>query len=141
VRPAPPPGLDDAGEHEGASGDPGTAGGGQPRVGARAWRCADLGGLDLLRASVSEFAFRPHAHEEFFLALTETGAAAPVYRRGRHAIGPGDLIVLNPEEAHAGGASGRRFKTARQDRQAASEFAAMAASSPRLTPRPEASAR
>jgi AraC-like DNA-binding protein len=73
--------------------------------GARAWRCADLGGLDLFRASVSEFAFRPHAHEEFFLALTETGAASPVYRRGRHAIGPGDLIVLNPEEAHAGGPS------------------------------------
>jgi hypothetical protein len=61
--------------------------------GARAWRCADLGGLDLFRASVSEFAFRPHAHEEFVLALTETGAASPVYRRGRHAIGPGDLIV------------------------------------------------
>lgn len=71
--------------------------------GARAWWCADLGGLELFRASVSQFTFRPHAHEEFFIALTETGLAAPVYRGDKHAIGPGDMIVLNPEEGHAGG--------------------------------------
>jgi AraC-like ligand binding domain len=47
--------------------------------------------------------FRPHAHEEFFIALTEAGRAASIYRRDTHAIGPGDIIVLNPEEAHAGG--------------------------------------
>jgi AraC-like DNA-binding protein len=67
------------------------------------WRAADLGGVELFRATLSEFAFRPHAHEEFFIALTEGGLATPTYRRGRHVIGPGDLIVLNPEEAHAGG--------------------------------------
>lgn len=66
---------------------------------ARMWRTADLGGLELLRATLSEFAFRPHAHEEFFTALTETGLATPTYRRTTHVIGPGDLIVLNPEEA------------------------------------------
>jgi AraC-like DNA-binding protein len=70
---------------------------------ARMWRAADLGGLELLRATLSEFAFRPHAHEEFFIALTEGGLATPTYRRNTHVIGPGDLIVLNPEEAHAGG--------------------------------------
>jgi AraC-like DNA-binding protein len=70
---------------------------------ARIWRAADLGGLELLRATLSEFAFRPHAHEEFFIALTEAGLATPSYRRTTHVIGPGDLIVLNPEEAHAGG--------------------------------------
>jgi AraC-like DNA-binding protein len=67
------------------------------------WRAEDLGGLELFRATLSEFAFRPHAHEEFFIALTEGGLATPTYRGGRHVIGPGDLIVLNPEEAHAGG--------------------------------------
>lgn len=77
--------------------------GSRERGGARAWRCADLGGLELFRASVSRFAFRPHAHGEFFIALTESGLAAPVYRGDRHAIGPGDMIVLNPEEGHAGG--------------------------------------
>jgi AraC-like DNA-binding protein len=71
--------------------------------GARAWRCADLGGLELFRASVSQFTFRPHAHGEFFVAITETGLAAPRYRGSRHLVGPGDMIVLNPEEAHAGG--------------------------------------
>ena len=67
------------------------------------WRAHDLGGLELLRATVSEFAFHPHAHEEFFIALTEEGLATPTYRGDTHVIGPGDLIVLNPEEAHAGG--------------------------------------
>ncbi len=67
------------------------------------WRAEDLGGLELFRATISEFAFHPHAHEEFFIALTETGLATPTYRGDRHVIGPGDLIVLNPEEAHAGG--------------------------------------
>ena len=70
------------------------------------WRAADLGGLELFRATLSEFAFHPHAHEEFFIALTEAGLATPTYRGDRHVIGPGDLIVLNPEEAHAGGPPG-----------------------------------
>lgn len=70
---------------------------------ARMWRAADLGGLELLRATLSAFAFRPHAHEEFFIALTEGGLATPTYRGDTHVIGPGDLIALNPEEAHAGG--------------------------------------
>jgi AraC-like DNA-binding protein len=72
-------------------------------TGARIWRVGDLGGVELLQATVSEFAFRPHAHEEFFIALTERGLVTPTYRGDTHVIGPGDLIVLNPEEAHAGG--------------------------------------
>lgn len=71
--------------------------------GARLWRAEDLGGLELFRATLSEFSFVPHAHEEFFIALTEGGLATPTYRGDTHVIGPGDLIVLNPEEAHAGG--------------------------------------
>jgi AraC-like DNA-binding protein len=67
------------------------------------WRADDLGGLELLRATLTAFAFRPHAHEEFFVALSEGGLATPRYRGGRHVVGPGDVIVLNPEEAHAGG--------------------------------------
>lgn len=67
------------------------------------WRVADLGGLELFRATLREFSFRPHAHEEYFIALTEAGLVTPTYRSARHVLGPGDLIVLNPEEAHAGG--------------------------------------
>lgn len=67
------------------------------------WQSADLGGLELFRATGLRFTFRPHAHEEFFIALTEAGRAASIYRGDTHAIGPGDIIVLNPEEGHAGG--------------------------------------
>lgn len=67
------------------------------------WRAAEFGGLELFRATVREFAFHPHAHEEFFIALTEDGLVTPTYRGDRHVISPGDLIVLNPEEAHSGG--------------------------------------
>ena len=44
-------------------------------TGTRIWRADDLGGLELLRATLTRFAFRPHAHEEFFIALTEDGLA------------------------------------------------------------------
>ncbi|MEV0405092.1 AraC family transcriptional regulator [Actinoallomurus sp. NPDC050550] len=70
---------------------------------ARMWCAADLGSLELFKATVREFTFRPHAHEEFFIALTEAGVATPTYRGDRHVITPGDVIVLNPEENHAGG--------------------------------------
>lgn len=71
--------------------------------GARLWRAADLGGLELFSATLREFSFQPHAHEEYFIALTEAGLVAPAYRGSSHVIGPGDLLVLNPEEVHAGG--------------------------------------
>jgi AraC-like DNA-binding protein len=67
------------------------------------WRTGDLGGLELFRATLTEFAFSPHAHEEFFIAMTEGGLATPTFRGDTHVIGVGDVIVLNPEEAHAGG--------------------------------------
>jgi AraC-like DNA-binding protein len=67
------------------------------------WRVGDFGGVELFSATLTEFAFRPHAHEEFFIALTEDGLCASSYRGGRHVNGPGDLMVLNPQEAHAGG--------------------------------------
>jgi AraC-like DNA-binding protein len=67
------------------------------------WRADDFGGLELFRATLTEFAFRPHAHEEFFIAVTERGIVTPTYRGSTHVIGRGEVIVLNPEEAHAGG--------------------------------------
>lgn len=70
---------------------------------ARVARLPDLGGLELFSATLSEFSFRPHAHEEFFIALTEAGFVMPTYRGASHVLGAGDLLVLNPEEAHAGG--------------------------------------
>ncbi|MFC4014310.1 AraC family transcriptional regulator [Nonomuraea purpurea] len=72
-------------------------------AGRRMWRADDLGGLEVFHATLDAFSFRPHAHEEYFIALTEHGLVTPTYRGRRHVVGPGELIVLNPEEAHAGG--------------------------------------
>jgi AraC-like DNA-binding protein len=80
---------------------------------ARMWRATDLGGLELFRARLSEFSFRPHAHEEFFIALTEAGLVTPTYRSTRHVLSVADLLVLNPEEAHAGGPPAGRSWTYR----------------------------
>ena len=77
------------------------------------WRAPDLGDLELFRATLREFSFHPHAHEEYFIALTEAGLVTPSYRGARHVLGPGDLLVLNPEEAHAGGPPADRSWTYR----------------------------
>ena len=73
------------------------------REDARLWRVDILGGLELLRARFVDFTFPAHAHEEFMIAVTEEGFAAPWYRGDTHLHGPGDMIVLNPGEVHGGG--------------------------------------
>lgn len=70
---------------------------------AKLWRADALGGVELLRARFVEFCFPAHAHEEFMIAVTESGRALPWYCGGTHSHGAGDMIVLNPGEAHGGG--------------------------------------
>ena len=70
---------------------------------AQLWRVDILGGLELLRARYVEFSFPPHTHEEFMIAVTESGTALPQYRGGAHFVGPSDVLVLNPGEVHGGG--------------------------------------
>jgi AraC-like DNA-binding protein len=74
-----------------------------PADDVRVWRAADLGGLELLRANVSAFTFRPHSHAEFFIALTDGGLATARFRGEAHTVGRDDVIALNPEEVAAGG--------------------------------------
>jgi AraC-like DNA-binding protein len=74
---------------------------------ARLWRVGAFGGLDLLRAFYVDFSFPPHTHEEFLIAVTESGTALPRYRGSMHLHGPGDVLVLNPGEVHGGGPAGR----------------------------------
>jgi AraC-like DNA-binding protein len=75
----------------------------EPADHARLWQAADLGGLELLQASYGRFAFTPHSHEGFLVAVTEGGVGGPVFRGEQHQVGPGDVLVLHPEQAHAGG--------------------------------------
>jgi AraC-like DNA-binding protein len=67
------------------------------------WRASDLGGLQLVRARYAHLTFRPHGHEEYMIAVTEHGRAALCYRGDTYPVGPGDIILLNPEEIHGGG--------------------------------------
>lgn len=69
---------------------------------ARLWQVDDLG-LELLQASYGRFVFTPHTHEGFLIAVTEGGVGGPVFRGEQHPVGPGDLLVLNPEQPHSGG--------------------------------------
>ena len=67
------------------------------------WTSEEFGGIELLRARLTDFAFRPHSHEEYFVALTDAGSATPTFRGKVRDVLRGDLIVLNPDEAHRGG--------------------------------------
>lgn len=67
------------------------------------WTLPGLGGLELLKARYGHLVFALHGHEEYFVAVTESGHADLRYRGDRHAISPGDIVVLNPEEVHGGG--------------------------------------
>jgi hypothetical protein len=70
---------------------------------AHLWYVEAFGGLELFRACFARFTFSPHTHQEFMIAVNESGTALPLFRGGVHQVGPGDLFVLNPEEVHGGG--------------------------------------
>ena len=74
-----------------------------PRDHARLWRVEVFGGLDLLRASFVQFTFPPHAHEEFMIAVTESGTALPRFWGGVQHVAQGDVFVLSPGVVHSGG--------------------------------------
>lgn len=75
----------------------------QPRDNTHLWQADTFGGLELLRAHLVEFAFVPHSHEEYMIAVTERGAALPRFWGGAQPVGRSDIFVLNPGEVHGGG--------------------------------------
>jgi AraC-like DNA-binding protein len=70
---------------------------------AHLWHSESGGGLELLRARFVAFAFTPHAHEEYMIAVTGSGNGAPRFQGGVKRVGPDDVIILNPGEVHDGG--------------------------------------
>jgi AraC-like DNA-binding protein len=62
--------------------------------------------LELLRASFDSFSFTPHIHQEYMVVVTESGAARVNTAGGVQRVGPGDVIVLNPDVVHGGGPTG-----------------------------------
>jgi AraC-like DNA-binding protein len=71
-------------------------------------RCADLGGLEWLRADDLR-PFAPHMHETFSIGFVRAGAN--VFRRDRSRIvaEAGRICLVNPGEVHTGGEGGVRW--------------------------------
>jgi AraC-like DNA-binding protein len=68
----------------------------------RYWRPVGSHGVDLLRWDASTHRYARHSHEGYALGVVEAGAHAfTAHGRAWTAI-PGQIIVVNPEEAHDG---------------------------------------
>lgn len=74
-----------------------------PRDDARLWQVEAFGGLEVMRAHLITFAFSPHTHEEFMIAVTEGGHGAPRFWGSVQRVGPRDVFILSPGEVHSGG--------------------------------------
>ena len=69
------------------------------------WRAADLGNLDLLRATFVKHAFARHTHEGYAIGVIERGAESFSYRGATHRAPAGSIVLINPGEAHTGQAA------------------------------------
>ena len=58
--------------------------------------------LEMLRATYISYAFAPHAHEGFGIAIVESGAMAFEYRGSTYIAPKGSVVVTHPGEIHTG---------------------------------------
>ncbi|HKS33844.1 MAG TPA: AraC family transcriptional regulator [Enterobacteriaceae bacterium] len=63
---------------------------------------AQLPGLELYHAFISEYAFEPHTHEAFGIGTIETGAERFRYRGAQHVAPVNSIVTMNPDELHTG---------------------------------------
>ncbi|WP_256960365.1 AraC family transcriptional regulator [Streptomyces europaeiscabiei] len=73
---------------------------------ARHWRCTELPGVDLLRASYVEKKFVRHTHENFVIAAIADGVDVFHHGGADQYAGPGALALVNPDTPHTGRAGG-----------------------------------
>ena len=66
------------------------------------WRAADLGDLELLKATYISHTFTRHTHPGYVIGMIERGVEVFYYRGEVHAAMPGDVVVINPDEVHTG---------------------------------------
>lgn len=67
----------------------------------RFWRAPRLAGVELTHASNLTHDFPRHVHEEYCLVVVLGGSETHLCRGHSYEAGPGDLLLLNPDEAHA----------------------------------------
>ena len=65
------------------------------------WCVPDLDNLELLHATYITHAFARHTHETFAIGVIEQGAAAFDRRGATHIASTGNVVAINPGEAHA----------------------------------------
>jgi|HigsolmetaAR203D_1030402.scaffolds.fasta_scaffold00009_25 AraC-like DNA-binding protein len=68
----------------------------------RFWRVPEGGGAELLDATFVDHAYGRHSHDRYVLAVITRGAEQWYYRGSRHVAGPGQILILNPDEIHDG---------------------------------------
>ncbi len=69
---------------------------------ARFWRDEALGGTEFLLAKFVSHEFAPHAHDEYAIGLIEDGVEAYRYRGHNRVAAAGEMVVVEPGEAHTG---------------------------------------
>ncbi|MCK7313237.1 AraC family transcriptional regulator [Enterobacter bugandensis] len=72
------------------------------RDSARFRHLAQLPGLELYHAHISDYAFEPHTHEAFGIGTIETGAESFRYRGTQHLAPEKSVVTMNPDEIHTG---------------------------------------
>lgn len=102
----------------------------RPQEYVKFWRDPSLRDLEMLRATYVTYAFSPHAHEGFGIAIVEAGAMEFDYRGATYVAPAGSVVVTHPGEIHTGQAvldTGWTYRTLLTDstwlQQAAAELA------------------
>lgn len=74
----------------------------------RLWR--PLPGLECLSASFTSHRYAPHRHDTFVIGVNLSGVEVFDARGARHLAGPGQMMVLNPDELHDGRALDEHYR-------------------------------
>lgn len=73
-----------------------------PREQTKFWRAADIGDVDLLKATYVTHTFAKHTHAGYVIGVIEGGVEAFEYRGQTHHAPAGSVVVINPDEVHTG---------------------------------------
>jgi AraC-like DNA-binding protein len=75
------------------------------REAAWRWRDDTLGDVEFLHARYLTHSYAPHTHDGYAFGVIEWGAEAFWYRGATRVATPGQIVALNPDELHTGGAA------------------------------------
>lgn len=73
---------------------------------SKLWKCEQIKGVELLKASFKQFQFSRHWHDELAVGIIEKGAEGLNYRGSKIIIPENHIVAINPAEVHTGFAGG-----------------------------------